>query len=42
MAAGYRDAYQIFLMLSRGLTLRGQIFKMSVKMSQGYTNTGRI
>ncbi|UOB93644.1 hypothetical protein BTI679_09610 [Bacillus wiedmannii] len=31
MAAGYRDAYQIFLMLSRGLTLRGQIFKMSVK-----------
>ncbi|MBO9128570.1 restriction endonuclease-like protein [Bacillus sp. 165] len=31
MAAGYRDAYQIFLMLSRGLTLRGQVFKMSVK-----------
>ncbi|WP_113745328.1 restriction endonuclease-like protein [Bacillus cereus] len=31
MAAGYREAYQIFLMLSRGLTLRGQIFKMSVK-----------
>lgn len=31
MAAGYRDAYQIFLMLSRGLTLRGKIFKMSVK-----------
>lgn len=31
MAPGYRDAYQIFLMLSRGLTLRGQIFKMSVK-----------
>ncbi|MGE6402986.1 DUF2357 domain-containing protein [Bacillus cereus] len=31
MATGYRDAYQIFLMLSRGLTLRGQIFKMSVK-----------
>lgn len=31
MASGYRDAYQIFLMLSRGLTLRGQIFKMSVK-----------
>lgn len=31
MAAGYRDAYQVFLMLSRGLTLRGQIFKMSVK-----------
>ncbi len=27
MAAGYRDAYQIFLMLSRGLTLRGQILK---------------
>ncbi|WP_369900871.1 DUF2357 domain-containing protein [Bacillus manliponensis] len=31
MATGYRDAYQIFLMLSRGLTLRGQVFKMSVK-----------
>ncbi len=31
MAAGYREAYQIFLMLSRGLTLRGQFFKMSVK-----------
>ncbi|GGE54748.1 restriction endonuclease-like protein [Priestia taiwanensis] len=31
MGAGYREAYQIFLMLSRGLTLRGQIFKMSVK-----------
>lgn len=31
MAPGYRDAYQIFLMVSKGLALQGEIYKMSVK-----------
>ncbi|HET7615482.1 MAG TPA: DUF2357 domain-containing protein, partial [Bacillales bacterium] len=31
MKPGYKDAYQIFLIVSRGLTLRGEIYKMSVK-----------
>ncbi|WP_243299270.1 restriction endonuclease-like protein [Bacillus litorisediminis] len=31
LAAGYRDAYKIFLTVSKGLTLQTNIFKMSVK-----------
>ncbi|WP_173917666.1 restriction endonuclease-like protein [Halobacillus sp. Marseille-Q1614] len=31
MKQGYRDAYMIYLILSQGLTLQGEIFKMSVK-----------
>ena len=31
MKAGYRDAYMIYLILLQGLSLQGQIFKMSVK-----------
>jgi uncharacterized protein len=31
MAPGYRDAFQIYVLLSRGLELQGQIYKMSVK-----------
>ncbi|MBH0166751.1 DUF2357 domain-containing protein [Fictibacillus sp. 7GRE50] len=31
MAPGYRDAFQIYVLLSRGLELHGQIYKMSVK-----------
>lgn len=31
MKPGYKDAYQTFLIVSRGLTLWGQIYKMSVK-----------
>ncbi|MBH0174251.1 DUF2357 domain-containing protein [Fictibacillus sp. 23RED33] len=31
MAPGYREAFQIYVLLSRGLELHGQIYKMSVK-----------
>ena len=31
MAPGYRDAYQIFLTVSKGLALQGKIYQMSVK-----------
>lgn len=31
MKPGYNEAYQIFLIVTRGLTLWGQIYKMSVK-----------
>ncbi|WP_408010172.1 DUF2357 domain-containing protein [Pseudalkalibacillus sp. A8] len=31
MAPGYRDAFQIYLNLSRGLTLQGKLYRMSVK-----------
>lgn len=31
MAPGYRDALQIYLILSRGLNLQGQMYRMSVK-----------
>lgn len=31
LAPGYRDAYQIFLTVSKGLTLHSSIYKMSVK-----------
>ncbi|MBP1947122.1 restriction endonuclease-like protein [Virgibacillus litoralis] len=31
MAPGYRDVYQIFLTVSRGLVLHGQLYNMSVK-----------
>ena len=31
MAPGYRDAYQIFLTVSKGLTLQGKFYQMSVK-----------
>ncbi|WP_328589253.1 restriction endonuclease-like protein [Litchfieldia alkalitelluris] len=31
LAPGYRDAYQIFLTVSKGLTLQSGIYKMSVK-----------
>jgi uncharacterized protein len=31
LAPGYRDAYQIFLTVSKGLTLQNSIYKMSVK-----------
>jgi len=31
LAPGYRDAYQIFLTVSKGLTLQSSIYKMSVK-----------
>lgn len=31
MAPGYRDAYQIFLTVSKGLVLRGKLYRMSVK-----------
>lgn len=31
MAPGYRDAYQIFLTVSKGLMLRGKLYRMSVK-----------
>ncbi|MCA0984293.1 DUF2357 domain-containing protein [Halobacillus yeomjeoni] len=31
MKQGYRDAYMIYLILSQGLSLQGEIFKMSVK-----------
>jgi uncharacterized protein len=31
MAPGYRDAYQIFLTVSKGLVLQGKIYQMSVK-----------
>ena len=31
MKPGYREAYKIFLIISRGLALHGQLFKMSVK-----------
>lgn len=31
MKTGYKEAYQIYLIVSRGLTLRGQLYKMSVK-----------
>lgn len=31
MAPGYRDAYQIFLIVSKGLTLQSNIYRMSVK-----------
>ncbi|WP_066300245.1 restriction endonuclease-like protein [Bacillus sp. FJAT-29937] len=31
MAPGYRDAFQIFLTVSKGLILQGKIYKMSVK-----------
>lgn len=31
LAPGYREAYQIFLTLSKGLTLQNSIYKMSVK-----------
>lgn len=31
MAPGYRDAYQIFLTVSKGLTLQGRFYQMSVK-----------
>ncbi|MFH5780964.1 DUF2357 domain-containing protein [Heyndrickxia oleronia] len=31
MKMGYREAYKIYLIVSRGLTLQGEMFKMSVK-----------
>jgi len=31
MAPGYRDAYKIYLMLMKGLTLQGDLFKISLK-----------
>ncbi|MFC3041446.1 DUF2357 domain-containing protein [Virgibacillus xinjiangensis] len=31
MAPGYRDVYKIYLTVSRGLVLHGQLYKMSVK-----------
>lgn len=31
MAPGYRDAFQIYLIVSKGLTLQGDIYRMSVK-----------
>jgi uncharacterized protein len=31
MAAGYRDAYQIYLTVSKGLALQGKLYQMSVK-----------
>src|SRR5699024_4547653 len=31
MAPNYRDAFQIFLTISKGLVLRGQVYQMSVK-----------
>ncbi|WP_223816816.1 DUF2357 domain-containing protein, partial [Pseudomonas aeruginosa] len=31
MAPGYRDAYQIFLIVTRGLALQGKLYQMSVK-----------
>lgn len=31
MAPGYRDAYQIFLTVSKGLALQGKLYQMSVK-----------
>ncbi len=31
MKHGYRDAYMVYLVLSQGLSLQGEIFKMSVK-----------
>ncbi|WP_339226032.1 restriction endonuclease-like protein [Oceanobacillus sp. FSL K6-2867] len=31
MASGYREAFQIYLLVSRGLALQGNIYKMSVK-----------
>ncbi|WP_339283752.1 restriction endonuclease-like protein [Oceanobacillus sp. FSL K6-3682] len=31
MAPGYRDSFQIYLLLSRGLALQGDIYNMSVK-----------
>ncbi|MBO8157853.1 MAG: DUF2357 domain-containing protein [Bacillaceae bacterium] len=31
MQPGYRDAYRIYLVLSQGLSLQGEMFKMSVK-----------
>ncbi|MBA9026484.1 restriction endonuclease-like protein [Peribacillus huizhouensis] len=31
MAPGYRDAYQIFLTVSKGLTLQGKLYQMSLK-----------
>jgi uncharacterized protein len=31
MATGYREAFQIFLIVSRGLVLQGDLYKMSVK-----------
>jgi len=31
MAPGYRDAFQMYLMISKGLMLQGNVYKMSVK-----------
>ncbi|KDE48189.1 hypothetical protein DI43_05875 [Geobacillus sp. CAMR12739] len=31
MAPGYRDAYQLFLIITRGLALQGKLYRMSVK-----------
>lgn len=31
MAPGYKDVYQIFLTIMRGLTINGQLYKLSVK-----------
>ncbi|OQP20861.1 MULTISPECIES: restriction endonuclease-like protein [Geobacillus] len=31
MAPGYRDAYQLFLLITRGLALQGTLYRMSVK-----------
>jgi hypothetical protein len=31
MASGYRDAFQIFLIVSKGLMLQGRLYQMSVK-----------
>ncbi|WP_158582973.1 restriction endonuclease-like protein [Lysinibacillus yapensis] len=31
MAAGYRDVYQIFGILSKGIILQGELYKMSIK-----------
>src|SRR5690606_14065533 len=31
MKVGYRDAYRIYLIVTRGLALQGEMFKMSVK-----------
>ncbi|MGG3738439.1 DUF2357 domain-containing protein [Aeribacillus pallidus] len=31
MAPGYRDAFQIYLIVTRGLALQGKLYQMSVK-----------
>ncbi len=31
MAAGYRDVFQIYGILSKGVILQGELYKMSIK-----------